>query len=373
MKKITAILMALILVLAMAACGNDIPTKAPADVDKTEAPAPSSSEKPAESTPAATEPEVTEAAATTPEAAQPTEPAPVETKVPETAPSEQAPETAPPETAPAETVPPETTPAETAPPETQAPETTPVETTPEETAPLETKPEETAPVETVPPETEVDSSKAAYYETFVSNGDIKPYGDAMRATEILNGEILLSMAYGSGALVLETEAGKMELYQQDNQLYAHIYLKPYDGNEGEDNWKVCEIPEEEDPFGNFAMMGSPEEMFEGMDDDTVKLEYQYSFTENGTEYECLLMKNMLDPEDPESAAEGYMIVRADTHEVVCLEIELNDSENTQGEKVEFLDSSEFAMPGNVEAESADYQMLMMDLFAAMMTLMGDLF
>ena len=339
MKKALAVLMALALVLAMAACGNNIiPTKAPTNAE-TQAPAPSETQKPAETT--------------------------AEVKPAETTPEE---------TAPAETTPEETKAPETTPEATKEPETTPAETTPEETTPAETTPAETEPAETTPADTQpVDADKADYYANhYLGTEDMKPLGDSLRATMLVNDEAIYSMAYGAGVLIMESKDGMIELYQQDKQLYAHILLKPADGSEGEESWKVCQIPEEENPFENFGSM-SAEELFEGAEEGSAVLTYQRSYMEDGVEYDVVLAVPPEDEMDPEEPQEMIMIIRADTHEVVSMEMVMSDPENPdvkQAQKMEFLEDNALAMPENIQAEEAEYEETIMALFMAMMKLMS---
>ena len=339
MKKALAVLMALALVLAMAACGNNpIPTKAPTNAE-TQAPAPSETQKPAETT--------------------------AEVKPAETTPEE---------TAPAETTPEETKAPETTPEATTEPETTPAETTPEETTPAETTPAETEPAETTPADTQpVDADKADYYANhYLGTEDMKPRSGNLRATMLANDEALYSMAYGTGVLVMESKDGMIELYQKDKLLYAHILLKPADGSEGEESWKVCQIPEEENPFENFGSM-SAEELFEGAEESSAVMTYQRSYMEDGVEYDVVLAVPPEDEMDPDEPMEMIMTILADTHEVVSMEVVMSDPENPdvkQTQKMEFLEEDALAMPENIQAEEAPYEETLMTLFMAMMSLMS---
>ena len=324
MKKGLAILAALALVIMMAACGADaIPTKAPTDK-----PAESTAEvKPAESTPAATQPA----------------------------------ETQPAETKPAETQAPESKPAETKPAETQVPETKPVETTPAATQPPETKPVETQPV----------AGKDEYYKTYLGSEDMKALSQNVRMAMLLNGEEAYAMTYASDALIMEAAGGKIELYRDGGKLYAHVYVKPTDGGEGEDNWYSCEIPEGEDPFESF---GGPSNIFEDVDGEDMDVTYLDSFIEDGVEYDRILMKDATGSSDSDSPQEAVLTVRADTHEIVRMEMEMVDSEdpeNVQGMQMDFLADDAVAMPAGIEAEESDYQTVLMTVFLGMMSLMGD--
>ena len=334
MKKGLAILAALAMVIMVAACGADaIPTKAPTDK-----PAESTAEvKPAESTPAAT---------------QPAETKPAETKPAET----QAPETKP-----AETQAPETKPVETTPAATQPPETKPVETTPAATQPPETKPVETQPV----------AGKDEYYKTYLGSEDMKTLSQNIRMAMLLNGEEAYAMTYASDALIMEAAGGKIELYRDGGKLYAHVYVKPADGGEGEDNWYSCEIPEGEDPFESF---GGPENIFEDVDGEDMDVTYLDSFIEDGVEYDRILMKDASGTSDPDSPQEAVLTVKADTHEIVRMEMEMadpEDPENVQGMVMDFLPDDAIAMPAGIEAEESDYQTVLMTVFLGMMSLMGD--
>ena len=338
MKKGLAILAALAMVIMMAACGADaIPTKAPTDK-----PAESTAEvKPAESTPAATQAPETKA-----------ETKPVET---------QAPESKPAETKPAETQAPETKPVETTPAATQPPETKPVETTPAATQPPETKPVETQPV----------AGKDEYYKTYLGSEDMKVLSQNVRMAMLLNGEEAYAMTYASDALIMEAAGGKIELYRDGGKLYAHVYVKPTDGGEGEDNWYSCEIPEGEDPFESF---GGPENIFEDVDGEDMDVTYLDSFIEDGVEYDRILMKDASGTSDPDSPQEAVLTVKADTHEIVRMEMEMadpEDPETVQGMVMDFLPDDAIAMPAGIEAEESDYQTVLMTVFLGMMSLMGD--
>ncbi|MBO4872830.1 MAG: hypothetical protein J5496_05405 [Lachnospiraceae bacterium] len=332
MKKAIAILTALALVVAMAACGeNVIPTKAP------------------------TEPETTAAAAQTTEAPKPAEtteaPKPVETtEAPKPVETTEAPK-----------------PVET----TEAPK--PVETTeapkPVETTPAETTPEVTVPAETTPAAPV--AGKEEYYKTYLGSEDMKPLSETVRTAMLVEGAELYAMTYGTGVVVIEAEGGKLELYGEESKLYAHIYLKPQDGNEGEDNWYVCEIPEGEDPFDSFGGSG---DILTGVDPESAVLTYLESFTENGVEYDRLLMTAPEGAADPDSPQEAYLTVKADTHEVVRMEMEMNDPENpdvVQGALIEFLEEGSLGIPEGITPEEGDYQTILMSVFMGMMTLMSD--
>ena len=332
MKKIAAVLLALALVVAMAACGvNSVPTKEASKEATTEAPQPAQT-----------------------------------TEAPQPAQTTAAPQPA--GTTAAEVVPAETT-AAPAPVETTA-APAPVETT---AAPVETT-AAPAPVETTAAPQPV-GNKEEYYKTYLGSEDMKPYGEVMRNAATVDGVELYSMIYGTNALIMEAEGGKIELYRQDAKLYAHIYLKPTEGNEGEENWYICDIPEEEDPFDSFGS-SSFEDMFEGANDGSAELIYLETFTEDGVEYDRILMKPTEESGESGEPQEAYLIVKADTHEIVRLEMEMSDPENpetVQGVRIDFLGEDAVQLPADITPEESDYMTVLMSVFLGMMGLMGDLF
>lgn len=335
MKKAIAVLAALAMLFVLTACGTDvIPTKAPTQPAETQAPAPAQSTQaePAATTPAAAEPAVT---------------------------------------TPAETQPAATTPAETTP----AP-TTPAPTTPAETTPAPTTPAETTPAPTAPPETEPVADKAAYYETYFGSEDMKPAGSIVRMAMLANRKEAYAMTAGGSALMIEAEGGRIEMYQQEDKLLAHIYAKPYADNEGEDRWMSCAVPEGENPFESFGEI-DVEEIFAEQDVESTTLTYQFSYPDDGVEYDVVLMTSLEEPYSPEMepvVVETMMLVRADTHEIVRMEMETGASEEdpevTEGMRIDFLKELEPQIPEGITIEEEEYETVLMAVFMTMMVLMG---
>lgn len=150
MKKIISILLALMMVLTLAACGGKTTGQPGGSTPSGSDPKPSESQAP-ETNPPETKPEETVPPETQPVETEPAETEPTETVPPETKPAEtEPPKTEPPKTNPPETEPPKTEPPVTEPPETEPPVTEPPETEPPETEPPVTEPEETEPQGSTP-------------------------------------------------------------------------------------------------------------------------------------------------------------------------------------------------------------------------------